>query len=156
MKFIICLLMFAWTASCCLAVDMTDNAGKVYKNAKVTRVEPDGLNISHSGGVAKLFFWELPESVQQQYGYNPTNAAAYQKQIIAAQQKEYQMEKARETAADQEVEEVYSNQQSQVGSGVSTPVDQSALLHHHVDKATKGGGQSKPIDHPAPRKSHKI
>ena len=146
MKFIICLLMFAWTASCCLAVDMTDNAGKVYKNAKVTRVEPDGLNISHSGGVAKLFFWELPESVQQQYGYNPTNAAAYEQQIIAAQRKEYEIEKAQEIAADQEV---YSNQQPQVAAAVNAPVDGSALHHHHVEKATK----SKTV---TPHASHKL
>jgi hypothetical protein len=152
----VCVLIFLCAASCCLAVDMTNNEGKVFKDAKVTRVEPDGVTISHSGGVAKLFFWELPESVQQQYGYNATNAAAYDQQINAAQQKEYQAEKARETAADQEVEEVYSNQQSQVGSGVSTPVDGSTLLHRHVDKATKSGGQSKPIEHAAPHKSHKL
>ena len=107
MKAFVSALLFAWAASRCLAVDVTNDAGKVYKNVKVARVEPDGLNISHDGGIAKVFFWELPESVQQEYGYNPTNAATYRKQVAAAQQ-QYQSKQAQAIIAQQEAD---SNEQ---------------------------------------------
>jgi hypothetical protein len=74
--------------------------GKEYKNAKVTRVEPDGIVVATKQGISKLYFIELPEDVQKQFRYDPEKAAAYGAQQAAAQH-----------AAAQQVEES-SKQQS--------------------------------------------
>src|SRR6266404_7016249 len=79
-------------ASVALADDLKTINGKEYKNAKVSRVEPDGIVITFSGGIVKLPFIELPGDVQKKYGYNSTAAAAYsaeeyQKQSALAQQR---------------------------------------------------------------------
>ena len=66
------------------AGDVSTIQGSVYSNATVLRVEPDGLNIRHSSGIAKVFFWELPREVAAKYGYRPERASAYQKKVAAA------------------------------------------------------------------------
>ena len=82
----------ALSASIALADDFKTIDGKEYKNAKVSRVEPDGIVITFSGGIVKLPFIELPADLQKKYGYNSTAAAAYsaeenQKQSALAQQR---------------------------------------------------------------------
>jgi len=58
--------------------------GMTYKNVRVQNVAPDGLVVTYtpaSGGigVSKIKFKDLPDDLQQRYGYNPTNAAAFEK-----------------------------------------------------------------------------
>jgi S1-C subfamily serine protease len=58
--------------------------GKTYKNVEVKKVAPDGLLISYapdSGGVgiSKLKFTDLPDDLQRRYGFNRTNAVAFEK-----------------------------------------------------------------------------
>jgi len=50
--------------------------GKEYKDATVTRVEPDGIVVKTKSGITKLYFTELPKDVQQRFNYNPQGAAA--------------------------------------------------------------------------------
>ena len=57
-----------------VADDFKTVNGKEYKNAKVSRVEPDGIMIKFHGGTAKIFFVELPPEIQKQYGYDPVAA----------------------------------------------------------------------------------
>jgi S1-C subfamily serine protease len=57
--------------------------GVTYKGVVVQKIVPDGLVISHSQadgglGFAKLKFKDLSDGLQQQFGYNPTNAAAFE------------------------------------------------------------------------------
>jgi hypothetical protein len=61
----------------CLTEDITNLQGRVFRDAKVVREEPDGVTVNHSGGVAKLFFTELPDSMRSQYRYDPEKAVAY-------------------------------------------------------------------------------
>jgi len=68
-----------------VADDMTLPNGKTYTNYKVSRVEPDGITLTHSSGITKLFFWELPPDIQKQYNYNPEKARTYNKQAQAQQ-----------------------------------------------------------------------
>jgi hypothetical protein len=75
-----------------VADDFKTIDGKEYKNAKVSRVEPDGIVIAFSGGIVKLPFTELPGDVQKKYGYDSGAAAAYSaeehaKQAALAQQR---------------------------------------------------------------------
>jgi hypothetical protein len=66
-------------ASIALADDFKTIDGKEYKNVKVSRVEPDGVVITFSGGIVKIPFTELPPEIQAKFGYNPQAAADYQK-----------------------------------------------------------------------------
>jgi hypothetical protein len=80
------------TASVC-AEDFKTINGKEYKNATVTRVEPDGIGIRFSGGVVKLPFTELPDDVRKRYNYDASKAAAYvAEQTALAQQAALQAE----------------------------------------------------------------
>jgi hypothetical protein len=72
--FVILIVCFA---SIALADDFQTINGKEYKNAKVSRVEPDGVVINFHGGIVKLQFTELPADVQKKYGYDPVAAREY-------------------------------------------------------------------------------
>jgi len=57
--------------------DFKTLGGKEYKNANVTRVEPDGIVLTTKTGVSKVYFTELPRDVQERYGYDPQKAGDY-------------------------------------------------------------------------------
>ena len=71
------LSIFALSASLALAEDFRTTKGKEYKNATVSRVEPDGIVIKFRGGIVKLPFTELPSDVQMKYEYDPVAAREY-------------------------------------------------------------------------------
>ena len=73
-------ILAALSASLALADDFKTVAGKEYKDATVSRVEPDGIMIKFHGGIAKIFFVELPPEIQKQYGYDPKAARNFQQQ----------------------------------------------------------------------------
>jgi sRNA-binding protein len=58
--FFILMICFASTL---LADDFKTIAGKEYKDATVTRVEPDGVLVKYKSGISKLYFVELPKEV---------------------------------------------------------------------------------------------
>jgi hypothetical protein len=84
-------------ASLALADDFKTVDGKEYKNAKVSRVEPDGIVITFSGGIVKIPFTELSPEVQKKFSYDPQMAAAY-----SAGQNEQQAALARQRKADEQ------------------------------------------------------
>ena len=59
------------------ADDIKTNNGKEYKNAIVSRVEPDGIMIKFSGGLVKIPFTDLSEELKQKYRYNPEEAQKF-------------------------------------------------------------------------------
>src|SRR6266436_1116120 len=63
-----------------VADDFKTTGGKEYKNAKVSRVEPDGIVITFSGGIVKIPFTELSPEIQRKYNYNPEAAKAFAEQ----------------------------------------------------------------------------
>jgi len=65
------------SASLALAEDFKTVNGKEYKNATVTRVEPDGIVIKFRGGIAKLQFTELLKEVQERFHYDSAKAAQF-------------------------------------------------------------------------------
>jgi len=67
-------------ASVTLADDFKLINGKEYKNATVSRVEPDGIVLRTKSGISKLYFVELPKEVQERFHYNAAIAAAYGQQ----------------------------------------------------------------------------
>ena len=56
---------------CCASVALADDfktiEGKEYKNATVSRVEPDGIVLRTKSGISKVYFNELPKDVQQRF-----------------------------------------------------------------------------------------
>jgi len=53
-----------WVA---LAEDFKTVNGKEYKDATVSRVEPDGIVLKTKSGISKVYFTELPEDVQERF-----------------------------------------------------------------------------------------
>ena len=60
-----------------MADDFKTIDGKEYKHVTVSRVEPDGIVITFSGGIVKLPFAELSSELQKKYGYDSKAAEAY-------------------------------------------------------------------------------
>src|SRR5438046_4361877 len=73
--------------SAVFADDFKTLNGKEYKNATVSRVEPDGIVIKFSGGIVKIPFTELSQDLQEKYHYDPTAAASYAAADAAARQR---------------------------------------------------------------------
>jgi len=78
-------ILASLSASLALAEDFKTVNGKEYKSAAVSRVEADGIVIKFHGGIAKLFFVELPNEVQRRFGYNPNKIGAEKAAARAAQ-----------------------------------------------------------------------
>src|SRR5260370_36071454 len=67
-------------ASVALADDFKTIDGKEYKNATVSRVEPDGIVLMTKSGISKVYFTELPKDVQERFHYDPAKAAEFTSQ----------------------------------------------------------------------------
>lgn len=61
-------------------------AGGVRKLEKVelVKVEPDGIRVIHSAGMAKVPFESLPVELQKKYGYDPAKAKVHREATNAA------------------------------------------------------------------------
>ena len=89
------LVCFALSASFAWADDFKTVAGKEYKNATVTHVDPDGIVVKWKSGISKIYFQELPKEVQQRFNYNPQQAAAFVgAQATSVQRTNQQIEEA--------------------------------------------------------------
>jgi chromosome segregation ATPase len=87
--------------SAAFADDFKTLNGKEYKDATVTRVEPDGIVVKTKSGVTKVYFAELPKEVQERFHYDSEKAVSYsaeQAANYAAYQK--QQEETRRQRAD--------------------------------------------------------
>ena len=71
-------ILAALSASLALADDFRTIRGKEYKDATVSRIEPDGIVLRTKSGIVKLYFIELPKEVQERFRYDraKTTAAA--------------------------------------------------------------------------------
>jgi len=93
-------------ASVALADDFKTVDGKEYKNVKVKRVEPDGIVLSTSYGISKVYFTELPKDVQERFHYDHAKAAAYSAQqnqnleVLQKQQEEAKRKPSSPAAID--------------------------------------------------------
>ena len=88
-------ILAALSTSLALADDFKTVAGKEYKNATVTHVEPDGIVVKSKSGISKIYFQELPKEVQQRFNYNPQQAADFAgAQATTAQRTNQQIEEA--------------------------------------------------------------
>jgi hypothetical protein len=58
-------------ASIALSEDIKTTSGKVYKDATVSRVEADGIELKTKTGIFKVYFIELPPEIQQRFHWAP-------------------------------------------------------------------------------------
>jgi hypothetical protein len=77
---ILAMLPFCFAAVNGIAEDITTRSGQIYQNIKITRVEPDGLSITHAAGIVKIPFTDLPDDLQEKHQYHPEKAAQYREQ----------------------------------------------------------------------------
>lgn len=106
----ICLILFC---SIALADDFKTIYGKEYKNAKVSRVEPDGIVLTTNSGISKVYFVELPKGIQDRFHYDAAQAAqftgatqantqTFNAQVAQTEQKRKQALEQQRLAAEQE------------------------------------------------------
>src|SRR6266581_5636614 len=55
------------SASVALSEDFKTTNGKVYKDATVSRIEADGIELKTKMGISKVYFTELPQDVQERF-----------------------------------------------------------------------------------------
>lgn len=63
-------------ATLALAEDFKTISGKLYKDARIIRVEADGIVVRTKSGIVKLYFSELPKEVQEGVQYDLAKATA--------------------------------------------------------------------------------
>ena len=63
--------------SAAFAEDFKTVNGKEYKDATVTRVDPDGVVVKTKSGITKVYFIELPKEIQERFHYDSEKAASY-------------------------------------------------------------------------------
>ena len=54
-------------ATLALAEDFKTVSGKVYKDATVSRIEADGIELKTKTGISKVYFSELPQELQERF-----------------------------------------------------------------------------------------
>ena len=110
--FTILLLSFVAAA---LSEDFKTVNGKEYKDATVTRVDPDGVVVKTKSGITKIYFIELPKEVQEQFHYDSGKAASYSAEQAAnysAYQKQQDETQRQQQAADAKNNAALAQQQA--------------------------------------------
>ena len=106
-------------ASVVRADDFKTINGKEYKDATVSRVEPDGIVVRAKSGISKIYFTELPKEVQQRFNYDPDKAAEYSAEQNAAYEQIRKQQEQQEEAARQKAEQSAKQQ-----AGIQRNMDQ--------------------------------
>jgi chromosome segregation ATPase len=90
-------------AAAALSDDFKTLNGKEFKDATITRVEPDGIVVKTKSGMSKVYFAELPKEVQERFHYDPQKASAYSAEeaanYAAYQDQQAEAQRQREEAA---------------------------------------------------------
>ena len=129
-------LQFVFLASVAVAEDFKAIDGKEYKNATVSRVEPDGIVLSSNSGISKVYFTELPKDVQERFHYDAEKAASYSAQQNASQE---QLRKQQDEAQRQHAEEIektnklLAKQQAILDSATNQQRKLQALQTHYQE-----------------------
>jgi len=149
-----------------LSEDFHTVNGKEYKDAAVTRVEPDGIVVNTKSGVTKIYFAELPKDVQEQFHYDSAKAASYSAEQAAnytAYQKQQEETRRQQQEADAKNNAALLKQQEAANRTQSLQTHYGELQKQEDDlllqigEAKKPGPeyrQGKSVRHqPNPRKS---
>jgi hypothetical protein len=95
-------------ASAAFSDDFKTVNGKEYRDASVTRVEPDGIVIKTKSGITKVYFAELPKEVQERFHYDQQKASEYSAERAA----NYTAYQKQQEEAQREREDVSAKQKT--------------------------------------------
>ena len=99
---VLTVLVLSFT-SVAFAEDFKTVNGKEYKDATITRVEPDGIVVKTTSGISKIHFAELPREIQERFHYDQQKASAYSAEqaanYTAYRKQEEEVQRERENAA---------------------------------------------------------
>jgi hypothetical protein len=73
-------ILVVLSVSLALGEDFKTIKGKVYKDATISRVEPDGIVLRTKRGISKVYFIELPKDVQERFHPSPVETATAQRE----------------------------------------------------------------------------
>jgi hypothetical protein len=119
--------------------------GKEYKDATISRVEPDGIVLTSKSGVSKVYFTDLPKDVQVRFGYDPQKATAYsgeQAANYAAYQKQQEEAQRQQEAAAAKNNAILVEQQA-VKNRIQALQDRYAALQGEEDTLLQRIGEAK-------------
>jgi len=108
-------LLIVSFALAAVADDFKTVNGKEYKDATITRVEPDGIVVKTKSGITKVYFAELPKEVQERLHYDSEKAASYsaeQAANYASYQKQQEETRRQQQDADAKSRAVLAEQQA--------------------------------------------
>jgi hypothetical protein len=103
--------------SAAFAEDFKTVNGKEYKDATVTRVDPDGVVVKTKSGITKVYFIELPKEVQERFHYDSEKAASYSAEQAAnytGYQKQQEETRRRQQDADAKNNAALAEQQAAI------------------------------------------
>ena len=109
------MLLILCATSAAFADDFKTVNGKEYKDATITRVEPDGIVVKTNSGVTKIYFTELSKDVQERFHYDSAKAASYsaeQATNYTAYQKQQDEMQRQQQAADAKSRAALAEQQA--------------------------------------------
>ena len=115
---VVTVLILCFT-SATFAEDFKTVNGKEYKDATVTRVDPDGVVVKTKSGITKVYFIELPKEVQERFHYDSEKAASYS----AEQATNY-------TAYQKQQDEMQRQQQAADAKNNAAVAAQQAITNH--------------------------
>jgi hypothetical protein len=124
-------------------IETTD--GREFKNASVTKVEPDGITIDTDDGVEKIPFVLLPPDIQKKFNYDPQKSAAYaaanakaqadaveQSKLALQQQQEAQAAKIRQN------QQIMQQQAAEAKAAALAKQNQQAMIAKVTQKPPPG------------------
>jgi len=140
----ILLLTFAGAV---LSEDFKTVNGKEYKDATITRAEPDGIIVKTKSGITKIFFTELPKDVQERFHYESEKAAAYSAEQAAnytAYQKQQDETQRQQQAADAKTNAALASQQAATNRRQDLQARHTALQKQEDDLLIRIGEAKEP------------
>ena len=108
-------ILFLSFAAAALSEDFKTVNGKEYKDATITRMEPDGMVVKTKSGITKVYFTELPRQVQERFHYDSAKAASYSSEQTAnytAYQKQQEETQWWQAEADAKNKAIFEQQQA--------------------------------------------
>ena len=141
---IVTFLILCFT-SAAFAEDFKTVNGKEYKDATVTRVDPDGVIVKTKSGITKVYFIELPKEVQERFHYDSEKAESYsaeQATNYTAYQKQQDETQRQQQAADAKSKAALAEQQA-AANRTQTLQTRYSELQKQEDDLLRQIGQAK-------------
>ena len=133
--------------SAAFAEDFKTVNGKEYKDATVTRVDPDGVVVKTKSGITKVYFIELPKEVQERFHYDSEKAASYsaeQATNYTAYQKQQDETQRQQQAADAKSNAALAEQQAATNRTQALQVRYGELQKQEDDLLREMGQAKQP------------